>query len=145
MKQCTRCKGQRPSSEFYRHKKVKSGLSSWCKECNRKYTSEWGKNHPEAIRKRSIAKRQKLREKVLELYGGKDPMCKCCGEPEIKFLCLDHINNDGSKERRKYGPQAIYKIAIRKKDVLRYQLLCFNCNMSKKISGQCPHLIHKNT
>ncbi|KKL75825.1 hypothetical protein LCGC14_2051050 [marine sediment metagenome] len=44
MKQCTKCKGKKEPSEFYKDKRCKDGLKCWCKECLHKYRqSEPGK------------------------------------------------------------------------------------------------------
>ena len=39
-KQCTRCKVVKPCSEFYKDKKHRDGLSSWCKLCVRVAAAE---------------------------------------------------------------------------------------------------------
>lgn len=85
-----------------------------------------------------------LRKEVFAHYGG--AVCNCCGETEPNFLALDHINNDGSEQRRKLfgssqgGGYGIYRW-IRNNDYPDgYQVLCHNCNMGKKINGGiCPH------
>ena len=33
--------------------------------------------------------------------SGGSPHCACCGEKEIKFLAIDHINDDGYITRKK--------------------------------------------
>lgn len=85
---------------------------------------------------------RKLRDWVYSLYGNK---CACCGEANSKFLSIDHVYNDGNKERRKgvkgAGSWYIHK---RIKDYPelrgRYQLLCMNCNHGKaRNGGICPH------
>lgn len=89
--------------------------------------------------KKAIARRK---QKVILAYGGK---CVCCGESNPDFLTIDHILNDGAEERKKfngYNGQSTYSALIKSgfpKD--RYQLLCWNCNMGKRINnGICPHL-----
>ena len=59
------------------------------------------------------------------------------------FLCLDHVFNDGSFERKQLGigrGSSVYR-HVKKlgfpKD--RYQLLCANCNTAKQTRGACPH------
>ena len=66
--------------------------------------------------------------------------CSCCGEREVRFLTLDHINNDGARYRQMYNEQQIYRMARREgwpKD--KYQVLCMNCNFAKGHFGICPH------
>jgi hypothetical protein len=84
-----------------------------------------------------------LKRAVIAAYGGK---CKCCGEKEESFLCVDHVRNDG--KRHFGGPNRKYRMAgsilyrwLKKKRFpkKRFQLLCCNCNQGKKICGVCPH------
>lgn len=76
-----------------------------------------------------------LKNQVIEKYGGK---CVCCGESEILFLTIDHINNDGYKDSDKY--KSFYYILRRNSIREDLQVLCFNCNCGKLINdGVCPH------
>jgi predicted restriction endonuclease len=81
-----------------------------------------------------------IREEIIKEYGSR---CACCGETEPLFLEIDHINNDGHKERKLIGTSAkALCIAIKKGGFCkeRYQLLCANCNQGKKRNGGiCPH------
>lgn len=85
------------------------------------------------------ASRRRLRQSIVDGYGG---MCACCGEVEFIFLTIDHINNDGSSERRAEGA-SLDKLCRRIKAEgfpPRYQLLCYNCNCGKfRNGGKCPH------
>jgi hypothetical protein len=91
-----------------------------------------------------------LRAKVIELYGGK---CECCGVNEYALLTIDH--KSGKKDdKRMHGVRLVY-------DALnvfqqfgypndKYQLLCWNCNMSEGFYGYCPHneprsVVHEHT
>lgn len=80
---------------------------------------------------------QKLRKDVIERYGGR---CICCGEVELVFLAIDHINGGGSKHRREvagFGSQ-FYRW-LRDNDFPEgFQVLCHNCNFAKRM-GACPH------
>lgn len=79
-----------------------------------------------------------LRVEVLDHYGGK---CACCGEAELKFLCVDHINNDGAEHRRQIGTAAtMWKWIIDSGFPDTFQVLCRNCNWGKQTNGGiCPH------
>lgn len=82
---------------------------------------------------------QKAKLDVVYNYGGK---CRCCGETNLKFLTIDHIYNDGYKERiKQVGGSRIYAMLRRKNcPKKRYQLLCWNCNCGKRMNkGICPH------
>lgn len=83
---------------------------------------------------------QKKRAIVLTAYGGE---CRCCGEREIKFLSIDHINGGGTKHRKEIKG-ATYSWLIKNKFPSGFQLLCHNCNMAKALYGKCPHLQETN-
>ena len=85
----------------------------------------------------------KLRLDVINFLGGE---CVCCGEININFLTVDHINNDGYLSRNENGIRSetfklynnlITDINAKKK----YQVLCFNCNCGrdKQFDKICPH------
>ena len=81
---------------------------------------------------------RKIRLEVIALYGGK---CVCCGETEPDFLTLDHINNDGFLQRKRYpSGSASYKIVMKERPT-DIQILCYNCNCAKGHYGICPHEI----
>jgi len=68
-----------------------------------------------------------LRTNIIEGYGGK---CELCGEDNPHFLTIDHINGDGSIERKMIGDSyALYR-KLRDNNYPRdnYRLLCYNCN-----------------
>ena len=72
-----------------------------------------------------------LHKKVLLKYGG---VCTSCKETELKFLTIEHINGDGSKEiREKFKEQkyAFYNHLLNMDKRNDIEVLCFNCNCSK--------------
>lgn len=132
-------------------------IKSWrCKECHtrnekRKYHKDpkkyreakmnWKKKNP--LRQKEIDRRarRKLKLDALNAYSNNNPKCVCCGEQELEFLCLDHTNNDGNKHRKITGRGNTFYFWLRKNKYpkLNIQILCFNCNNSKKITGICIH------
>ena len=81
-----------------------------------------------------------LKIRVLEGYGNK---CVCCGIEKFEFLSVDHKNNDGAEERRnpkiKTNSGSLYRMIIREGFPDRYQVMCYNCNLSLAFFGYCPH------
>ncbi|MCK5612109.1 hypothetical protein KAR91_60115, partial [Candidatus Pacearchaeota archaeon] len=58
------------------------------------------------------------------------------------FMELDHINNDGAKDRKVngYGVKLMCRLKKRNWPKDKYQLLCSNCNQGKERNGGiCPH------
>lgn len=73
---------------------------------------------------------------VMSNYGG---ACICCGENNIKFLTIDHINNDGNKMNTN-DRQNIYYWIKKNNFPKDLQIMCWNCNMGKRMNkGVCPH------
>ena len=124
------------------------------KELNRKYAAR-KRNDPiwaEQERKRGREFLRDLRFKVMDVYGGRQ--CVCCGETGLTFLTIDHVNNDGAAHRRslrktaddKRGRSGSAVLAWIKKNNFPpgFQVLCFNCNLSKHINGGiCEHQLQK--
>jgi len=68
-----------------------------------------------------------LRMDVIEGYGGK---CELCGESNPHFLTIDHINGNGSEERKIIGNLHTFYRKLRDNNYPKdnYRLLCYNCN-----------------
>lgn len=87
-----------------------------------------------------------VRRRVFIAYGNK---CVCCGETQREFLSLDHVGNDGAKQRRELNKTghkstlSTYYWAIKNGFPPSLQLLCYNCNMSKGFRGYCPHQVER--
>ena len=111
-----------------------------------KWMREWRIKHPEKHKFLKRKSETKLRNETLVAYGGKNPKCSCCGESEEAFLCIDHINGNGREERNLYsfrrGGANFYRHLRKLGFPKGYQILCYNCNITKHTRGICPH---KNT
>ena len=104
----------------------------------------WRKANPEKwkglMRESNRRVRKRLRREMIVAYGNK---CTCCGEAEPTFLELDHIHNDGAKDRQNGNGWGVKLLGRLKKmgwPTDSYQLLCSNCNQGKQRNGGiCPH------
>ena len=102
---------------------------------------------------RQAKQRLKLRFETLDKYGGRQCACITCPEhnnPHIKFLTIDHINDDGAIHRKEIATNGIYTnqkmLNWLKKNNWPpgFQILCFNCNIAHSLNnGTCPH-VHGN-
>ena len=102
----------------------------------------WWREHPE----KTILLRKRIKRQVLTWYGG---VCVCCGESLFDLLTLDHVYDDGYKERSpknnrrtSVGSSNYRNLFNRGKENLRrdLQILCGSCQLGKKINyGFCPH------
>ena len=126
-KRCPRCGVEKPSSGFYLQSDGRRSFS-WCRECNNRHR---------------IARFREDRYLALAHYGRGDIRCRCCGESNVEFLALDHVNNDGGEHRRaigKKGGNSFY--AWLRKTGYTYEHLvvaCHNCNLARAMYGECPH------
>ena len=125
---CQKCRERHSAiSKQHRKERQENGLCANCggampcKKCGAKH------------KKRHLA----ARDKVFNHYGNQ---CECCGESNILFLSVDHINNDGASHRKEIGRGRINQWLINNNFPPGFQLLCFNCNLGKyRNGGVCPH------
>lgn len=117
---------------------VKTRAYTSCAECGRR-------RRPSALSSECIAcensngkfQNPTLRQIVYAHYGSK---CTCCGETDKHFLSIDHIHNDGWKDRKERGSKGMYALIAELGFPDTFQILCYNCNMAKgHYGGTCPH------
>ena len=81
--------------------------------------------------------RQKLRNIIIDHYGGK---CAKCGFSDRRALQIDHINGGGKREMKKMGCSlAFYLHIIKNNFPPTYQILCANCNWIKRFERNEYH------
>ena len=82
---------------------------------------------------------------VMKVYskrsGFSKPTCSCCKNNDWKFLVFDHMDK---KLKKKHGKLSGTKLAKRLKEEnypKKMQILCWNCNSGKEITGgkYCAH------
>jgi hypothetical protein len=81
----------------------------------------------------------KMKLLVLDAYGHS---CECCGEKEILFLTVDHINGGGRKHTQEIGGRGhnLYRWLVKHNFPQGFRILCFNCNCGRAANkGICPH------
>ncbi len=98
------------------------GCQLYCEYCKKHNRHEFGAQG---------SYNNRIRKEIFEHYGNK---CSRCGEDDPIVLSIDHVNNDGKEERKKYAStQQIWLKIKREKFPANYQLLCRNCNWRKNI------------
>lgn len=162
-RECRRCsKSYSPTSGNQKH----------CQNCKTLVRREWYRSnaalyrirHPDTAKEtkeRSMRKRPEMylamqpvwsarhsaevRRKVFSFYSNGTFACACCGESEIDFLTIDHVNNDGARQKRElfegrdFGGIKFYKWLVKNGYPPGYAVLCMNCNLSKGKHGACMH------
>lgn len=124
----------RSEASIAKHKEYSRiyGKAHW--EKKKQITYEWRKLNPTRWKelKRESAKRvyDETRGKVLDFLGR---TCAHCGIEDELVLCIDHINNNGSVDRRRFRSLTYlrYILALGEMAKDEYQILCANCNMRK--------------
>ena len=151
-KKCSKCGKIKALYDFYRHKKHLDKCRSECKECSEEYTKTYRVQpkvkciQKEQFRKRNEKRKQynknereKLKREIIAGYGGR---CACCHEYNHAFLCIDHINGQGTEHRKQIGGNSnlLYRWLRKNNFPQGFQVLCFNCNRGKYFNnGICPH------
>lgn len=147
-KDCSVCRERKPLTEFNidsrkaKHE-ARYGSNPYraeCRSCGTQQTVN-ARTKRDAEELAVIRKARHLRLKT-ECFAAYGSVCACCGESEIMFLSIDHVNNDGHVERKEHGLSTTnqYKRIIDAGCPDTYRVLCFNCNLGRAANGGiCPH------
>jgi hypothetical protein len=111
------------------------------------YASQYQKDNPEKYSAYNRKSSLKLKREVMDHYGGR---CACCGETELAFLAIDHIDGNGAEHRREIAAEKgsqwlqaghnTYRWLRKNNYPEGFQVLCANCNCGKHWNGGvCPH------
>jgi hypothetical protein len=147
LKLCTKCKKRKlATAKFFDYRtRQHLSFSSWCKACSHARTLAWRQRNPDYQRQRTRYYYQQAKKETLTHYcGGRSPRCACCGETNLSFLGIDHINGGGIKHRAVLRLQnivggGIYRWLRDQGWPPGYRVLCNNCNIAIGFYGVCPH------
>ena len=80
-----------------------------------------------------IYRKQKLEEFKKKVFDKLGTFCFNCGFNDLRALHIDHVREDGNKERRltKSSEGYIKYRRVLEDESGKYQVLCANCNMIK--------------
>lgn len=164
-KKCSKCGEIKQHTDALFYRNSAGSLRPDCKECNKAKVHQWTRTHRAKVKEtskayyekmiaemgeegfrlyqRANAKRvnSRLKMQMLEAYGHD---CACCGETEIAFLTLDHINGGGVKHRESVS--SVYR-DLRNQGWPKdgYRILCMNCNFATRRGAPCPHAISRQS
>ncbi len=133
---CRQCKRSRvpvakvvkppPTADQCRCYKLKVAGKSKCQDC-----LDQAKAHRRKLR-------LLVRREVISHYGGE---CVYCGNDEVIFLTIDHINGGGNRHRKEAGEPNICMLLYKQQRAdgrypNNYQVTCWGCNSAKHIHGE---------
>lgn len=138
--------------EYYLANKVRLGeaMAEYAqanKEQRKAYLRAYSQDPDKSARRAQLRQMRfkLLRTRVIKSLGGK---CYCCGLDDIRFLTIEHLNNDGNQDRWPSG-RRVTGLRMLKKIIERgfpegVTVACYNCNCARQYAGKgelCPHKI----
>ena len=124
------------SKEYHKlyREEHKEELNTYCRD----YYHEHKEERRDSEHARQKEYRQKERRLALEHYGGAPSKCDCCGETEMMFLTIDHIDGCKYEDVARSGHHLYRSLRLHNYPD-GYRVLCYNCNCSMGNFGYCPH------
>jgi hypothetical protein len=133
--ECFECLRRRHNGYYLRDREQR--LDSARKRYAAKPFRGWTPERRAQLNAANKRRRREDRETVLWHYGAE---CSCCGETELMFLTMDHVNDDGAEHRRQVPPDKLYRWIIKSGFPDSFRVLCYNCNCGRsRNGGECPH------
>lgn len=117
-------------------------IASCCKNYAKENRARCEK-HLKIARETNIRQYHKFRRQVMFHYSEGKLECKKCGIKDYRVLQIDHIYNDGQKEKKEINPRMkkgcgtlfFYYWIVKNNFPQRYQILCINCNHIKRMES----------
>ena len=127
MKTCSRCKTDKPFSDFGKQAKSKDGYQYHCRQCKAELHQLNHKRRMESI-KRSQRKRVDTGRQFVVEWFSTHP-CVDCGNSDIRVLEFDHL----SDKLKGVGwlLHAGYSVAAIKREIEKCEVRCKNCHVIK--------------
>lgn len=108
MKTCSKCKQSKELTLFYKDKKTKDKLGSWCKACSNSNSSQanirWQKRNPDKVKNKHLLRKFSITlDTYSEMFKNQDGLCAICSQPETskdyrgktRDLAVDHCHLTG--------------------------------------------------
>lgn len=125
--------------------KKENGLCDKCKNTPAEHNMSMCRMHLDKYADAISERNRKLKLETFNAYGGPHCACLRCPQRElemISMLTIDHINGGGNKHRKEIskdrGGVCFYRWLKQNKYPPGYQVMCWNCNLSKRY-GPCEH------
>ena len=126
-KRCSKCRQEKPISEFRRNRSRYDGLQHRCVPCDKEYCADWHQKH--AIRRREEARSRNSRKRILVRsfiwnYLLTHP-CVDCGETEPVVLDFDHVRGKKQCNIARMFTLSIERVAA---EIGKCEVRCANCH-----------------
>lgn len=86
-----------------------------------------------------------IRKTIVDAF--ENQYCRCCGETNLSFFTIAHVNNDGARDRKNRGGcqqinRYLFNLIQQGKQIPKeYIIECWNCNSGKRYNNNiCPHI-----
>lgn len=129
MKICTKCKIEKPLTEFSINQSKRDGHSSECKACHKIIRKSYYDRNRKAERLRIESRKQK---QMLEYQEIKSKLfCLLCGENHPAALQFHHINQDEKEINVSYAVRSGWSMERIKLEIEKCVVLCANCHFKE--------------
>ena len=126
----------RSPSDAQALRRLRSGANAVCNSCGVKLVEETrSPNSRKCYPCAALTFRKyyaRVKEEVLRHYGNGWLACVVCGYTDDRALSIDHIDNNGAKERKGINPGRFYFNLRNQNYPEGYQTLCMNCQWVKE-------------
>jgi len=137
---CTKCRTEKPANRefFYVKKELKSGFSSWCKECKKALDASRSSRREvrEKANKHRTTRKTVNKQYVWSLLA--ESSCVDCGESNPLVLDFDHINGDKLKGVSQLMGEG-YSLETIKDEITKCEIRCANCHRIKTLNERGSH------
>lgn len=107
----------------------------------REHWQEYYAKHKEELKTKARYNNRRIKFSALYAYSGKaNPYCARCEVNDLDVLTIDHINGGGNAHRRqlRVGSGTNFFYWLKRNGYPEgYQVLCWNCNVKKRIVEGC--------
>lgn len=131
MKQCSKCKENKPLSEFCKNAARKDGLGTYCRTCNktssRKYYQEHAEEQSKICYSQKLKRIKENQKNLIEFF--RNHPCVDCGLTDLLVLQLDHRDNKLDNVSSLLGNGYSWKTI--EQEIAKCDVRCANCHMRK--------------
>ena len=126
MKECRRCKEDKPFSEFQKYSRNSDGLQPYCRPCRKQSDREHYERNPRRNYEPNKAAAHRNRLWFYEYMKPKKCEWEGCTVDDADMLVLDHLNPAEKRLEVSIMVQCSYGLESVKREVAKCRVLCAN-------------------